>query len=84
MEQSTSSDTNRTSASQEILYILWNPKFPIYTLFYFISNFNFIHAKVIDSLAGKRDFSLHYKIQAGSGTHPVSYLEGTRGFLPGR
>jgi hypothetical protein len=56
------------------------PKILIYTLFYFIPTLNFIQAKVIDSLAGKRDFSLHCKIQAGSGAHPV----GTRGFLPAR
>jgi hypothetical protein len=53
-------------------------------LFYFIPTFNFIQAKVIDGLAGKRDFSLHCKVQAGSGAHPASYLVGTRGFLSGR
>jgi len=83
MEQSSSSDVKRSSASQEILHILWNPKVLIYKLFYSIPTFNFIQAKVIDKLAGKRDFSLHCKIQAGSGAHPASYLVSNGGFLPG-
>jgi hypothetical protein len=29
------------------------------------------------------NFSLHHRVQNGSGAHPVSYLMGTRGSLPG-
>jgi hypothetical protein len=29
------------------------------------------------------NFSLHHRLQNGSGTHPASYLMGARGFFPG-
>jgi hypothetical protein len=29
------------------------------------------------------NFSLHHRVQNGSGTHPASYLMGTRGSFPG-
>jgi hypothetical protein len=32
---------------------------------------------------GGGNFSLHYRIQNGSGAHPVSYPMGTRGSFPG-
>jgi hypothetical protein len=32
--------------------------------------------------AGAGNFSLHHRIQTGSGTHPASYPMGTRGSLP--
>jgi hypothetical protein len=33
--------------------------------------------------AGAGNFSLHYRIQSGSGAHPTSYPMGTRGSFPG-
>jgi len=33
--------------------------------------------------AGAVNFSLHYRVQNGSGAHPASYQMGTRGFFPG-
>jgi hypothetical protein len=33
--------------------------------------------------AGAGNFSLHHRIQNGSGAHPVSYPIGTRGSFPG-
>jgi hypothetical protein len=33
--------------------------------------------------AGAGNFSLHHRVQNGSGTHPVSYPRGTRGCFPG-
>jgi hypothetical protein len=33
--------------------------------------------------AGAGDFSLHHRVQTGSGPHPASYPTGTRGSLPG-
>jgi hypothetical protein len=33
--------------------------------------------------AGAGNFSLHHRVQNGSGTHPVSYPMGTRGSFPG-
>jgi hypothetical protein len=33
--------------------------------------------------AGTGNFSLHHRVQNGSGTHPASYPVGTRGFFPG-
>jgi hypothetical protein len=33
--------------------------------------------------AGAGNFSLHHRVQNGSGTHPVSYTVGTRGSFPG-
>jgi hypothetical protein len=33
--------------------------------------------------AGAGNFSLHYRIQSGSGVHPASYPMGTEGFFPG-
>jgi hypothetical protein len=42
---------------------------------------------VIDSTvrfpAGAGNFSLHHRVQNGSGTHPASYPMGTRGSFPG-
>jgi hypothetical protein len=29
------------------------------------------------------NFSLHHRVQTGSGVHPASYLMGTRGSFPG-
>jgi hypothetical protein len=34
-------------------------------------------------LAGARNFSLHHRVQTGSGAHPASYPMGTRGSFPG-
>jgi hypothetical protein len=31
---------------------------------------------------GARNFSLHYRVQTGSGAHPASYPMGTRGSIP--
>jgi hypothetical protein len=33
--------------------------------------------------AGAGNFSLHHRVQDGSGAHPASYPMGTRGFFPG-
>jgi hypothetical protein len=33
--------------------------------------------------AGAGNFSLHHRVQNGSGAHPASYPMSTRGFLPG-
>jgi hypothetical protein len=33
--------------------------------------------------AGAENFSLHHRVQNGSGAHPSSYPMGTRGSLPG-
>jgi hypothetical protein len=33
--------------------------------------------------AGAGNFSLHHRIQTGSGAHPASYPMGTRGCFPG-
>jgi hypothetical protein len=33
--------------------------------------------------AGAGNFSLHHRVQAGSGVHPASYPMGTRGSFPG-
>jgi hypothetical protein len=33
--------------------------------------------------AGAGNFSLHYRVQNGSGAHPASYLMGTEGSFPG-
>jgi hypothetical protein len=33
--------------------------------------------------AGAGNFSLHHRVQNGSGTHPASYPMGTRGYFPG-
>jgi hypothetical protein len=33
--------------------------------------------------AGAGNFSLHHRVQNGSGDHPVSYPMGTRGSFPG-
>jgi hypothetical protein len=33
--------------------------------------------------AGAGNFSLHYRVQNGSGAHPASYPVGTRGSFPG-
>jgi hypothetical protein len=33
--------------------------------------------------AGAGNFSLHHRVQNGSGAHPASYPVGTRGSLPG-
>jgi hypothetical protein len=33
--------------------------------------------------AGAGNFSLHHRVQNGSGTHPASYPKGTRGPFPG-
>jgi hypothetical protein len=33
--------------------------------------------------AGAGNFSLHHRIQNGSGAHPASYLMGTAGCFPG-
>jgi hypothetical protein len=33
--------------------------------------------------AGAGDFSLHHRVQNGSGAHSASYPMGTRGFFPG-
>jgi hypothetical protein len=33
--------------------------------------------------AGAGNFSLHHRVQTGSGTHPASYPTGTRGTFPG-
>jgi hypothetical protein len=33
--------------------------------------------------AGARSFSLHHRVQNGSGAHPASYPMGTRGSFPG-
>jgi hypothetical protein len=33
--------------------------------------------------AGAGNFSLHHRVQNGSGAHPASYPVGTRGFFPG-
>jgi hypothetical protein len=32
---------------------------------------------------GAGNFSLHHRVQNGSGFHPASYPMGTRGFFPG-
>jgi hypothetical protein len=32
--------------------------------------------------AGARNFSFHHRVQTGSGTHPVSYPKGNRGYFP--
>jgi hypothetical protein len=32
--------------------------------------------------AGAGDFSLHHRIQTGSGAHPTSYPKGIKGSLP--
>jgi hypothetical protein len=32
---------------------------------------------------GARNFSLHRRVQKGSGTHPASYPVGTRVYFPG-
>jgi hypothetical protein len=34
-------------------------------------------------LAGAGNFSLHHRVQNGSGAHPASYPMGTRGSFPG-
>jgi len=34
-------------------------------------------------MAGAGNFSLHRRVQTGSGAHPASYLVGTRGSFPG-
>jgi hypothetical protein len=33
--------------------------------------------------AGAGNFSLHHRVQNGSGAHPASYPRGTRGSFPG-
>jgi hypothetical protein len=33
--------------------------------------------------AGTENFSLHHRVQNGSGSHPASYPMGTRGCFPG-
>jgi hypothetical protein len=33
--------------------------------------------------AGAGNFSLHHRVQNGSGAHPASYAMGARGFFPG-
>jgi hypothetical protein len=33
-------------------------------------------------LEGARDFSLHHRVQNGSGAHPFSYVMDTRGSFP--
>jgi len=33
--------------------------------------------------AGAGNFSLHYRVQTGSGAHPASHPVGTRGSFPG-
>jgi hypothetical protein len=33
--------------------------------------------------AGAGNFSLHHRVQNGSGAHPASYAMGTRGSFPG-
>jgi hypothetical protein len=37
----------------------------------------------IQFLAGAGNFSLHHRVQNGSGAYPASYLMGTRGSFPG-
>jgi hypothetical protein len=37
----------------------------------------------VQFLAWARNFSLHHRIQNGSGAHPASYPMGTRGSFPG-
>jgi hypothetical protein len=33
--------------------------------------------------AGAGNFSLHHRVQNGPGTHPASYIMGTRDYFPG-
>jgi hypothetical protein len=33
--------------------------------------------------AGAGNFTLHHRVQSGSGAHPASYPRGTRGSFPG-
>jgi hypothetical protein len=37
----------------------------------------------VQFLAGAGNFSLHHRVQNGSGAHPASYPMGTRGCFPG-
>jgi hypothetical protein len=37
----------------------------------------------VQFLAGAGNFSLHHRVQNGSGSHPASYTMGTRGSFPG-
>jgi hypothetical protein len=37
----------------------------------------------VQFLAGAGNFSLHYRVQNGTGAHPASYLLGTGGYFPG-
>jgi hypothetical protein len=36
-----------------------------------------------DIIEAAGNFSLHHRVQNGSGAHPASYPMGTRGFFPG-
>jgi hypothetical protein len=38
---------------------------------------------IISVPAGAGNFSLHHRVQTGSGAHPASYPTGTRGSFPG-
>jgi hypothetical protein len=42
-----------------------------------------LQSTVIRFLAGAGNFSLHHRVQNGSGAHPASYPMGTRGSFPG-
>jgi hypothetical protein len=37
----------------------------------------------VQFLAGAGNFSIHHRVQSGSGDHPASYPLGTRGSFPG-
>jgi hypothetical protein len=41
------------------------------------------HGSKVRLLAGAVNFSLHHRVQNGSGAHPASYPMGTRGSFPG-
>jgi hypothetical protein len=47
-------------------------------------NYHKIHKESFNQHpAGAGNFSLHYRVQNGSGAHPASYPIGTRGSFPG-
>jgi hypothetical protein len=53
-----------------------------------VTNTNFIYGlddrgSRVGFPAGAGNFSLHHRVQNGSGDHPVSYPMGTRGSFPG-